>query len=493
MNVRCASCETVYRVDPDRLPLRGVRARCTVCSHVISIEGQSFGSIPEAAPNRTFAPATRDRVANSLGDAFIAPPEDSRPTAPTDTESVGEPDHDWSQATPPPVVSEDTTRTEPIFLETELEPADTGASGKQPGRPDEVEMAEAEGPGPPIPHAPARDIEPASRTPPRGIPEPEPDVESQPQAPVAWEPVEQEPPSVEEPVFDAPAAPEPSARIEELPTQRAPGPQEKPPVVPPWEEVAARSASRPPTPPSPVKAVPPEPALPTPGPSMAEQTPKAPRPFAGAGQGRPTISAAPTPPPDGRTSRQRLSRPFSVPRSPASSGAPPGPATVAPARPKAEPDRPAAPVFTPSSGRPVQPPPVPPRQPAIQEPAAAPVAPPKKTPPPVPTAPIAPAPPPSPAPAVREPTGRPVNPFLSRDPRQKARRLARALISDMIVYQPEKRQRAMREGNLKEAFDEEIRKSWGEFVEQVGQEIAESTTHFNDALNDILAGGQKVF
>ena len=63
----------------------------------------------------------------------------------------------------------------------------------------------------------------------------------------------------------------------------------------------------------------------------------------------------------------------------------------------------------------------------------------------------------------------------------------------MIVYQPEKRQRAMRDGNLKDAFGEEIKKSWEEFVEQVGSEIANSTTHFNDALNDILAGGQKVF
>jgi len=490
MNVRCASCETVYRVDPDRLPLRGVRARCTVCSHVISIEGQSLGSISEGAPTRTFAPATRDRVANSLGDAFIAPPEDSRSKAPAENASVGEPDHDWSQTTPSPVVSEETARTEPIFLETELEPADTDASGEKPGRHEEVVMADPEEPGPSFLHAPARDTEPASPTRPRGIPEPEP----HPPAPVAWEPVEPEPPSVEEPVFDAPAAPEPSARTEE-PPQRAFGAQEKLPVVPPWEEVEARSASRPPAPPSPGKAVPPEPSLPTTRPSMAEQTPKAPRPFAGAGQGRPTISAAPTHPPDGRTSRQRLSRPFSVPRSPASSGAAPGPAAGAPARPKAEPDRPAAPVFTPSSGRPVQPPPVPPRQHAIQEPptAAAPVAPPKKAPPPMPKAPLAPAPPPSSPPALREPTGRPVNPFLSRDPRQKARRLARALISDMIVYQPEKRQRAMRDGNLKEAFDDEIKKSWGEFVEQVGQEIAESTTHFNDALNDILAGGQKVF
>ncbi len=71
--------------------------------------------------------------------------------------------------------------------------------------------------------------------------------------------------------------------------------------------------------------------------------------------------------------------------------------------------------------------------------------------------------------------------------------MARALISDMIVYQPDKRQRALAEGNLKEAFDDEIKKSWEEYVEQVGEELASSTNHFNDALNDILADGRSVF
>lgn len=88
---------------------------------------------------------------------------------------------------------------------------------------------------------------------------------------------------------------------------------------------------------------------------------------------------------------------------------------------------------------------------------------------------------------------RPVNPFLAQDPRQKARRLARALISDIIAYQPEKRQQALRAGTLKQAFHEEIEKSWLEYVEQVGQDLANSTPYFNEALNEILAGGQQVF
>ncbi len=156
--------------------------------------------------------------------------------------------------------------------------------------------------------------------------------------------------------------------------------------------------------------------------------------------------------------------------------------------------------------------PVPPR--AAAPPAApAPTPPAAPSPPPAPAAapspePVAPAPapqaaapsppptaaPPTPAPeASAPPVTRPINPFLAQDPSQKARRLARALVSDMIVYQPEKRQRALEAGNLKEAFDEEIKKSWEEYVEQVGEEIANSTSYFSEALNEILAGGQPVF
>ncbi len=85
------------------------------------------------------------------------------------------------------------------------------------------------------------------------------------------------------------------------------------------------------------------------------------------------------------------------------------------------------------------------------------------------------------------------NPFLSQDPSAKARRLARALISDMVVYHPAKRREGIVNGSLKQLFEEEIRKSWEEYVDQVGQDMAETTPFFNDALNEILADGQLVF
>src|SRR6266699_3620666 len=122
-----------------------------------------------------------------------------------------------------------------------------------------------------------------------------------------------------------------------------------------------------------------------------------------------------------------------------------------------------------------------------------------------PAPPASPAPPPSPAPAApRAPAGaapgqrmtgplRPVNPFMVQDPKQKARRLARALVSDLVVYHPEKRQQGLRDGTLPQLFKDEIEKSWQEYVDQVGAELAKATSFWAEALNEILAGGNKVF
>lgn len=172
----------------------------------------------------------------------------------------------------------------------------------------------------------------------------------------------------------------------------------------------------------------------------------------------PAVPAAPMPP------RPAVYPPPAVPQGAPRPATPPGsgvpPAPVAPATPAA---RPAAPM-----------PPAPP--PAAAVPVASPSAPPSAPPRPGGT-----------------PGSRPVNPFLSQDPALKARRLARALISDMVVYHPTKRQDGLRDGNLKELFDEEIRKSWEEYAEQVGKDVADSTPYFKEALNEILAGGRQIF
>jgi len=88
---------------------------------------------------------------------------------------------------------------------------------------------------------------------------------------------------------------------------------------------------------------------------------------------------------------------------------------------------------------------------------------------------------------------RPINPFLARDPSLRAKRLARALVSDMVAYYPAKHSEGLQRGTLKELFREEIKKSYEEYVAQVGAELARSTTHFQEALNEVLGAGKKIF
>ncbi|MEX0892340.1 MAG: zinc-ribbon domain-containing protein [Gemmatimonadota bacterium] len=83
--------------------------------------------------------------------------------------------------------------------------------------------------------------------------------------------------------------------------------------------------------------------------------------------------------------------------------------------------------------------------------------------------------------------------FGSRDPDARAKRIARALVSDIVAYHPDRLEQALAAGNLRATFRDEIMKSWEEYAAQVGIETAKGTTHFRDALNDILARGQKLF
>ena len=164
-------------------------------------------------------------------------------------------------------------------------------------------------------------------------------------------------------------------------------------------------------------------------------------------------------------------------------GAPAPPA--APAR-AAPPTAPAAPPPAPRAAPPLG---APTMRPAAPPAAPAPAAPPPRAAPPAPAAPAA----PPPASGQRASPLRPVNPFMVQDPKQKARRLARALVSDLVVYHPEKRQQGLRDGTLPQLFKDEIEKSLQEYVEQVGAELAKSTPFWAEALNEILAGGNKVF
>lgn len=173
------------------------------------------------------------------------------------------------------------------------------------------------------------------------------------------------------------------------------------------------------------------------------------------------------------------------------SGTQPMPAATAPvAVPARSAGPPPAPVLAAAPLAPPKPAPAPTPAPAAPPPAPTPMAAP--APAPVPPAPAMPASAPKPANAVAA-GARPVNPFLANDPATKARRLARALVSDLVVYNTARRDAALKNGNLKEEFAEEVKKSFEEYELQVGKELAGSTTYFNDALNEILAGGQRVY
>jgi predicted Zn finger-like uncharacterized protein len=76
---------------------------------------------------------------------------------------------------------------------------------------------------------------------------------------------------------------------------------------------------------------------------------------------------------------------------------------------------------------------------------------------------------------------------------ERARRLARVLASDIAIYNQEKRERGLRDGNLVAVLGYEIKKSWETYKERVTPELANATPYFRDALNEMLAGGQKIF
>ncbi len=84
-------------------------------------------------------------------------------------------------------------------------------------------------------------------------------------------------------------------------------------------------------------------------------------------------------------------------------------------------------------------------------------------------------------------------PEAERLKHERARRLARVLASDIAIYNKEKRDRGIQEGNLVAVLGYEIKKSWEVYKERVTPEMANSTPYFRDALNEMLAEGKKVF
>lgn len=77
--------------------------------------------------------------------------------------------------------------------------------------------------------------------------------------------------------------------------------------------------------------------------------------------------------------------------------------------------------------------------------------------------------------------------------RERAKRLARVFVSDILVYNQEKRDRGLAGGDLMTVLGSEIKKAWEAYKEKIGSEVSESSEYFRTALNDILADGQQIF
>ncbi|MGE5177429.1 MAG: zinc-ribbon domain-containing protein [Hyphomicrobiales bacterium] len=256
------------------------------------------------------------------------------------------------------------------------------------------------------------------------------------------------------------------------PPAAEPAPTEMALVPPTPEPVAPPRVPEPVAPPRVPEAVapPPVPASVTPPPVPASVTPSAPAP------------AAPPPVPEpshASVAYEQFVAPAHGGPSPAALAA-----THAPSATQAEaghPPAPAAPPPTPAAPEAEAPPSAPP--------AAAPTPPPSAAPSPATAAPAA-------STGVPLPAGTPIPEGLSPEERQRherARRLARVLASDIAIYNREKRDRGIQDGNLVAVLGYEIKKSWDIYKERVGAEFANATPYFRDALNEIVAEGKKVF
>jgi predicted Zn finger-like uncharacterized protein len=212
-----------------------------------------------------------------------------------------------------------------------------------------------------------------------------------------------------------------------------------------------------------------------PGPFMPgpERTATPPRPV----QRTPQVSPRVSPPATPRVTPP-ASQPIQTPQSPGRSLG----ASLPPLRP--------TPRATPAV-------PTPPAQPRVATPVSPPPEPvsvPAETPPsPTAATPAAVSSPSGPSSSSAPGARRPINPFLARDPSLRAKRLARALVSDMVAYYPAKHAEGLEKGTLKELFRDEIKKSYEEYVAQVGADFARSTTHFQESLNEVLGAGRKIF
>lgn len=75
----------------------------------------------------------------------------------------------------------------------------------------------------------------------------------------------------------------------------------------------------------------------------------------------------------------------------------------------------------------------------------------------------------------------------------RARRLAKALASDLVLYNKARVEQGLRDGTIAQLLGPEIRRSWEYYCQQIPKHIVESTDYFKDQLNKIVGKGKKLF
>ncbi len=75
---------------------------------------------------------------------------------------------------------------------------------------------------------------------------------------------------------------------------------------------------------------------------------------------------------------------------------------------------------------------------------------------------------------------------------KEARRFARILVSDIILYNQEKIEQGLRNNNIMEILGTEINQSWQLYKQQISENITSITDYFCEAVNQIIGKGEKI-
>ncbi len=76
---------------------------------------------------------------------------------------------------------------------------------------------------------------------------------------------------------------------------------------------------------------------------------------------------------------------------------------------------------------------------------------------------------------------------------QRANRLAKALASDLVLYNQSKVEEGLRNGTLVQLLGAEIRRSWEYYCQQIPKKIVDNTDYFKEQLNKIVGKGKEIF